>query len=58
MGGMLTTRFARCYPTRVERMVLAAPIGLEDYRLYVPPVTSEKLIEQEAKVTPNSIGAG
>ena len=56
MGGMLATRFARTYPARVERMVLAAPIGLEDYRLYVPPVEaqSEKLIEQEAKVTPES----
>ena len=52
MGGMLATRFARTYPARVERMVLAAPIGLEDYRLYVPPAQSEKLIEQEAKVTP------
>ena len=38
MGGMLATRFARTYPARVERIVLAAPIGLEDYRLYVPPV--------------------
>ena len=54
MGGMLATRFARTYPARVERMVLAAPIGLEDYRLYVPPAQSEKLIEQEAKVTPES----
>jgi pimeloyl-ACP methyl ester carboxylesterase len=54
MGGMLATRFARSYPGRVERMVLAGPIGLEDYRLYVPPVRSEKLIEQEAKVTPDS----
>jgi pimeloyl-ACP methyl ester carboxylesterase len=54
MGGMLATRFARSYPGRVERMVLAGPIGLEDYRLYVPPVPSEKLIEQEAEVTPDS----
>ena len=54
MGGMLATRFARAYPSRVERMVLAAPIGLEDYRLYVPPAQSERLIEQEAKVTPDS----
>ena len=58
MGGMLATRFARTYPARVERMVLAAPIGLEDYRLYVPPAQSEKLIEQEAKVTPSLTGAG
>jgi pimeloyl-ACP methyl ester carboxylesterase len=54
MGGMHATSFARGYPARVERMVLAAPIGLEDYRLYVPPVPSERLIEQEAKVTPDS----
>jgi pimeloyl-ACP methyl ester carboxylesterase len=54
MGGMLATRLARSYPARVERMVLAAPIGLEDYRLYVPPAPSEKLIEQEEKVTPDS----
>lgn len=54
MGGMLATRFARSYPARVERMVLAGPIGLEDYRLYVPPVPSERLIEQESKVTPES----
>jgi pimeloyl-ACP methyl ester carboxylesterase len=54
MGGMLATRFARTYPGRVRRVVLAGPIGLEDYRLYVPPVPSETLIGQEAKVTPES----
>ncbi len=42
-------------PTRSgsSKLVLAAPIGLEDYRLYVPPVPNEKLIEQEMKVTPD-----
>jgi pimeloyl-ACP methyl ester carboxylesterase len=54
MGGMLATRFARSYPERVERMVLAGPIGLEDYRLYVPPVSSETLLAQEEKTTPES----
>ena len=54
MGGMLATRFARTYPARVGRMVLAGPIGLEDYRLYVPRVPRETLIGQEAKVTPES----
>jgi pimeloyl-ACP methyl ester carboxylesterase len=53
MGGMLATRFTRTYPERVEKLALAAPIGLEDYRLYVPPVPNEKLIEQEMKVTPD-----
>src|SRR5258707_9102556 len=51
MGGMLGVRFTRTYPGRVERLLLAAPIGLEDYRLYVPPVETDKLIDQEAKLT-------
>lgn len=57
MGGMLATRFTRAYPARVERIVLAGPIGLEDYRLYVPPVPSERLIQFEEKVTPESYRA-
>ena len=38
MGGMLAVRIARSYPTRVDRIVLEAPIGLEDYRILSPPV--------------------
>lgn len=53
-GGMLSVRFARTYPERVERIVLTAPIGLEDYRFYVPPVPIEQLMELEDKVTPAS----
>jgi pimeloyl-ACP methyl ester carboxylesterase len=52
MGGMLAVRFARTYPDRVERIVLDAPIGLEDYRFYVPPL--ETLMETEDKVTAES----
>lgn len=51
MGGMLGVRIARAYPDRVSHLVLTAPIGLEDYRLYVPPVTSEKIRENEDKLT-------
>jgi len=54
MGGMLTVRFTRMYPQRVERIVLDAPIGLEDYRLYVPQIPAERLMEIEDKVTPES----
>lgn len=54
MGGMLSVRFTRMYPERVERIVLDAPIGLEDYRLYVPQIPSERLLEIEDKVTPES----
>jgi len=51
MGGMLAVRIARAYPDRVTHLVLTAPIGLEDYRLYVPPVPTERIIESENKLT-------
>ncbi|CCD92895.1 putative alpha/beta hydrolase; prolyl aminopeptidase [Bradyrhizobium sp. ORS 375] len=51
MGGMLAVRIARAYPDRVTHLVLAAPIGLEDYRFYVPPIPSEKIIESEDRLT-------
>ncbi|CAN5223562.1 alpha/beta hydrolase [soil metagenome] len=51
LGGMLGVRIARAYPERVSRLLLAAPIGLEDYRLYVPPTPTEKIIENEDKLT-------
>jgi len=51
MGGMLGVRIARAYPDRVTHLLLTAPIGLEDYRLYVPPVPTEKIIEAEDKLT-------
>jgi pimeloyl-ACP methyl ester carboxylesterase len=53
MGGMLAVRFARAYPARVGRLLLAAPIGLEDYRNFVPPVDTEKLIAIEDALTPD-----
>jgi len=52
LGGMLAVRIARAYPDRVSRLVLTAPIGLEDYRQYVPPVPTEKILESEDKLTP------
>jgi len=53
-GGMLSVRLARTAPERVERIVLAAPIGLEDYRFYVPPVPLDQLMALEDKVTADS----
>jgi pimeloyl-ACP methyl ester carboxylesterase len=50
-GGMVAVRIARAYPDRVVHLVLTAPIGLEDYRLSVPPVPTETLIETEDKLT-------
>src|ERR1700735_1237042 len=51
MGGMVAVRIARAYPDRVAHLLLTAPIGLEDYRLYVPPTPTEKIVENEDKLT-------
>jgi pimeloyl-ACP methyl ester carboxylesterase len=51
LGGMLAVRIARAYPDRITHLVLAAPIGLEDYRLYVPPTPTEKILENEDRLT-------
>ena len=51
MGGMAGARFTRSYGARVRKLVLAAPVGLEDYRQYVPLVPRERLIEQEMALT-------
>jgi pimeloyl-ACP methyl ester carboxylesterase len=51
MGGMLAVRIARAYGSRIDHLVLYSPIGLEDYRLYVPPVTDEELAERERALT-------
>jgi pimeloyl-ACP methyl ester carboxylesterase len=50
-GGMLAVRFARTYADRVRRLVLEDPIGLEDYRLFIPPQTTETLFEAERNQT-------
>lgn len=51
MGGMLGMRFARSYPGKLRRLVLQAPLGLEDYRFYVPPVETSRLVAQERALT-------
>jgi pimeloyl-ACP methyl ester carboxylesterase len=50
-GGMLAVRFTRTYPDRVTALILEDPIGLEDYRLLVPPQTDETLFRDELKNT-------
>ena len=52
MGGMLGVRFSRAYPTRVQKLLLAAPIGLEDYRNFAPPVDTETILAAEDRLTP------
>lgn len=47
MGGMLATRFTLMYPGTVSHFVLENPIGLEDYRRFVPPVSLEEQYKSE-----------
>lgn len=55
MGGMLATRFALLYPERVRGLVLENPIGLEDYRTFVPYVPLDTLWARERSATYASI---
>jgi pimeloyl-ACP methyl ester carboxylesterase len=51
MGGMLAVRLARAYGLRIDHLVPYSPIGLEDYRFTVPPVTDEELSRRERALT-------
>ena len=51
MGGMLAARFAMMYPGKVTKLVLEDPIGLEDYRRFVPYQTIDQLYDKELHAT-------
>lgn len=51
MGGMLATRFTLNYPNRVEKLVLENPIGLEDYKKFVPQQPLDSLFQKELNAT-------
>jgi len=51
MGGMLATRLTLMFPETVEKLILENPIGLEDYRTFVPFESLEKLEQTEFKAT-------
>lgn len=55
MGGMLATRFALLFPEKTERLVLENPIGLEDYRTFIPYVNTEQQYQTELKTTEESV---
>jgi pimeloyl-ACP methyl ester carboxylesterase len=57
MGGMLATRFTLMYPETVTHLVLENPIGLEDYRAFVPYVPLEDAYRRELNATEESIRA-
>jgi len=51
MGGMLATRFTLMYPETVTHLILENPIGLEDYRIYVPYTPIEEAYRNELNAT-------
>jgi pimeloyl-ACP methyl ester carboxylesterase len=55
MGGMLATRFALMYPQMVTHLVLEDPIGLEDYRAFVPYASIEEIYKSELNATAEAI---
>lgn len=55
IGGMLATRFALMYPETVSKLILENPIGLEDYRTFVPYARFEELVKDERGQTYESL---
>ncbi|RZK19609.1 MAG: alpha/beta hydrolase [Pedobacter sp.] len=55
MGGMLATRFALLYPDKTEKLLLENPIGLEDYKTFVPYVNTTQQYQTELKTTAESV---
>ena len=51
MGGMLAVRFALMFPETVTKLILENPIGLEDYKTFVPYQSIEDLTKQELTAT-------
>ncbi len=51
MGGMLATRFALMFPETTQKLILENPIGLEDYRTFVPYQSFEELYKSELAAT-------
>lgn len=47
MGGMLATRFALMYPERTAKLILENPLGLEDYKRFIPYKTMEQQYKKE-----------
>lgn len=57
MGGMLAARFALQYPDLTEKLILENPIGLEDYKRFIPYKTVDENYQAELKNTPESYKA-
>lgn len=55
MGGMLATRFALMYPQTVQKLVYENPIGLEDYKTFVPYTPLDVQYANELKANYESL---
>lgn len=55
MGGMLATRFTLMYPRIVEKLILEDPIGLEDYKTFVPYTPVDEQFKTELAATYGSL---
>lgn len=51
MGGMLATRFALMYPEKTAKLILEDPLGLEDYKKFIPYRTMEQQYKKELSGT-------
>jgi pimeloyl-ACP methyl ester carboxylesterase len=56
-GGMLAVRIATSFAAHVQKLVLEDPIGLVDYRRYIPPQMTETLVANERRQTAASYRA-
>jgi len=55
MGGMLATRFSLMYPQTVEKLIYENPIGLEDYKTFVPYHSLQEQYNRESKADSESL---
>ncbi len=55
MGGMLAARFAILFPEITAKLVLEDPLGLEDYKKFIPYKTMEQQYKKEKDATYESI---
>lgn len=54
MGGMLATRFALLYPERTSSLILEDPLGLEDYKKFVPFKSLDQQYKKELNASYSS----
>ena len=51
MGGMLAARFALMFPERTIKLIMEDPLGLEDYKKFIPYKTMEQQYKKELSAT-------